>query len=107
MRCSLVPLLALAFVVAMVPSCVRALLPQQTTTLVPGSPAPPFVVSTLDGQFEFDPKAQRKGPLLVFAYNSHDAFSRTMWTTDAYLDDFLLNATLTRYSASLPSSRWA
>jgi hypothetical protein len=65
--------------------------------LVPGSTAPSFTVPTLDGgQLHFQPKVKRDGPLLFYAYNSQDAFSNAVWTTDAYLDDFLLNATHNR-----------
>jgi hypothetical protein len=66
--------------------------------LVPGSVAPAFSLPTLDGgRLDFDPKAKRDGPLLFYAYNSQDAFSNAMWTTDAYLDDFILNATHSRF----------
>ena len=70
--------------------------------LVPGSIAPSFTVPTLDGgQLHFQPKVKRDGPLLFYAYNSQDAFSNAMWTTDAYLDDFILNATHNRYTSFL------
>lgn len=64
--------------------------------LKPGAPAPGFEVRTLAGRFTFDPKVPREGPLLVHAYNATDAFSTAMWTTPAYVDDFLLNATSNR-----------
>jgi hypothetical protein len=73
--------------------------------LVPGSVAPAFSLPTLDGgRLDFDPKAKRDGPLLFYAYNSQDAFSNAMWTTDAYLDDFILNATHTRYTACVTTT---
>lgn len=69
---------------------------------MPGSTAPLFMVPTLDGgQLHFQPKVKCDGPLLFYTYNLQDAFSNTMWTTDAYLDDFILNATHNRCTSFL------
>lgn len=48
----------------------------------PGDPAEPFTVRTLDGEFSYEPGAQR-GPLVVHAFSNRSGFLECVWSSEA------------------------
>uniref|UniRef100_A0A667XXJ3 Si:dkey-256h2.1 n=1 Tax=Myripristis murdjan TaxID=586833 RepID=A0A667XXJ3_9TELE len=54
----------------------------------PGDPAPPFRVTTLDGEFEYQP-GKLRGSLIIHAFTNKSGFVECLWASEASRTDLL------------------
>lgn len=54
----------------------------------PGDPAAAFRVATLDGEFSYEPGAQR-GSLIIHAFSNKSAFLECLWSSESSLSSLV------------------